>query len=137
MPAEIIPPMYNMLQEEIAWALEDKEPYSFTHYLIVSKNYKELESKLDQEESRPQKKSKKGGEAGQRFLFHPEDDVLERNAVCSGPFEYTHQYDEGHSDSKRAFQELGIITNGSLILLEASKFESTVKTMMEYFQPPA
>lgn len=137
MPAEIIPPMYNMLQEEIAWAIEDKEPYSFTHYLVVSKNYKELESKLDLEESRPQKKSKKGGDSSQRFLFHPEDDVLERNAVCSGDFEYTHQHDEGHSDSKRAFQELGIITNGSLILLEASSFESTVKTMMEYFKPPA
>ncbi|KAJ5246614.1 Protein bcp1 [Penicillium chermesinum] len=137
MPAEIVPPMYNMLQEEIAWALEDKEPYSFTHYLIVSKNYKELESKLDAEESRPQKKSKKGGDPAQRFLFHPEDEILERNAVCSGAFEYTHQHDEGHSDSKRAFQELGIVTNGSLILIEAAKFESTVKAMMEYFKPPA
>jgi hypothetical protein len=34
-----------------------------------------------------------------------------------------HNLDEGHSDSKRAFQELGIRTKGSLILIEAAQFE--------------
>lgn len=132
MPSEIVPPMYNMLQEEIAWAIEDKEPYNFSHYLIVSKNYEEVESKLDQEESRPQKKKKKGGEQAERFFFHPEDEVVERHALCSGSIEYTHKSDEGHSDSKRAFQELGIKTNGSLILLEAAQFEPMVKALTEY-----
>ncbi|KAJ6083545.1 hypothetical protein N7467_007680 [Penicillium canescens] len=132
MPSETVPPMYNMLQEEIAWAVEDKEPYSFSHYLIFSKNYEEIESKLDQEESRPQKKKKKDGEKSERFFFHPEDEVLERHALCSGSIEYTHKFDEGHSDSKRAFQELGIRTNGSLMLIEAAKFEPMVKAVTEY-----
>ncbi|KAI9660218.1 MAG: Mss4p nuclear export [Alyxoria varia] len=39
MPHEITPPMYTMLLEEIQWALEEKEPYDFTHYLILSKTY--------------------------------------------------------------------------------------------------
>lgn len=132
MPSETVPPMYNMLQEEIAWAIEDKEPYSFSHYLIISKNYEEIESKLDQEESRPQKKKKKDGEKSERFFFHPEDEILERHALCSGSIEYTHKFDEGHSDSKRAFQELGIRTNGSLMLIEAAKFEPMVKAVTEY-----
>ncbi|OJZ84713.1 hypothetical protein ASPFODRAFT_138653 [Aspergillus luchuensis CBS 106.47] len=137
MPAEVVPPMYTMLQEEIDWAIKDKEPYSFTHYLVVSKTYEEVESKLDAEESRPQKKKKKaaGGEKAERFFFHPEDEVLERHAVCVGPVEYTHKAEEGLSDSKRAFQDLGIVTKGSLILLEASKLDGAVKDMAEYFKP--
>ncbi|OJJ37367.1 hypothetical protein ASPWEDRAFT_170850 [Aspergillus wentii DTO 134E9] len=135
MPSEIVPPMYNMLMEEIAWALEDKEPYNFSHYLIVSKNYEEVESKLDQEDARPQKKKKKSGDKVERFYFHPEDEVLERHTVCSGAFEYTHKHDDGHSDSKRAFQELGIKTGGSLMLIEAPKFESAVKDLTSYLQP--
>ena len=132
MPSEIVPPMYNMLQEEIAWAVEDKEPYTFSHYLVLSKNYEEVESKLDQEESRPQKKKKKGGEQSERFFFHPEDEVIERHALCAGSIDYTHKSDEGASDSKRAFQELGIRTKGSLILIEAAKFEPMVKALTQY-----
>ena len=128
--------MYNMLQEEMAWAIEDKEPYNFTHYLVVSKTYEEIESKLDIEETRPQKKKKKSGDNKEQFYFHPEDEVLEKHAMCSGSIEYTHEYDEGHSDSKRAFQELGIKTTANLILIEASKFEGAVKDMAEYLKPP-
>ena len=127
--------MYTMLMEEIAWAVEDKEPYNFSHYLIISKNYEEIESKLDMEESRPQKKSKKGGDAAPRFYFHPEDEVLERHALCSGSIEYTHKQEDGHSDSKRAFQELGIRSGGSLTLIEAGKFEAAVKAVQDYLAP--
>ena len=135
MPSQVIPPMYTMLMEEIAWAVEDKEPYNFSHYLIISKNYEEIESKLDMEESRPQKKSKKGGDAAPRFYFHPEDEVLERHALCSGSIEYTHKQEDGHSDSKRAFQELGIRSGGSLTLIEAGKFEAAVKAVQDYLAP--
>lgn len=136
MPGEIVPPMYTMLLEEMAWAIEEKEPYNFTHYVFVSKNYEEVESRLDQEESRPQKKTKKSGSA-ERFFFHPEDEVIERHAICSGSFEHSHKHDEGHSDSKRTFQELGIRTNGSLMLLDASKFEAAVKDVAAYLNPSA
>lgn len=135
MPSEIVPPMYNMLQEEIAWALEDKEPYNFSHYVIVSKNYEEVESKLDMEDERPQKKKKRSGKAEEQVYFHPEDEVLERHALCFGSFEWTHQHDEGHSDSKRAFQEMGIKTGGSLLLIEAARFEGAVKDLTEYLKP--
>ncbi|KKK15544.1 hypothetical protein P175DRAFT_0554825 [Aspergillus ochraceoroseus IBT 24754] len=137
MPSEIVPPMYTMLQEEIAWALADKEPYNFSHYLVLSKTYEEVESKLDAEESRPQKKKKKAAaEQGERFFFHPEDEVLQRHAACFGSAEYTHKADEGLSDSKRAFQDMGIRTAASLILLEPGTLESAIKDMVEYLKPP-
>ncbi|GES63892.1 protein bcp1 [Aspergillus terreus] len=135
MPPEVIPPMYTMLLEEITWAIQDNEPYNFSHYLILSKTYEEVESKLDMEEARPQKKKKKSGEST-RLFFHAEDVVWERHAVCSGSFEHTHKHDEGHSDSKRTFQELGIRTAGSLILLDGGKFEGAVKAASDTFKPP-
>lgn len=136
MPTEVVPPMYNMLLEEMAWAIEDKEPYNFSHYLVVSKIYEEVESKLDMEEERPQKKKKKSSDNVQRFYFHHEDEVLERHAMCSGSFEYTHEHDEGHSDSKRVFQDMGIKTGANLVLIDGAKFEPAVKDMLEHFQPP-
>lgn len=131
--------MYTMLLEEIAWALEEKEPYNFSHYLIISKTFEEVESKLDMEESRPQKKKKKSGgdkTAAERYYFHPEDEVLERHALCHGSIEYTHKQAEGHADSKRAFQDLGIKTSGSLILIDAGKFEHAVKDLTAFVNPP-
>jgi protein BCP1 len=137
-PSEVVPPMYTMLLEEITWALEEDEPYEFSHYVIFSKTYEEVESKLDLEESRPQKKKKKSGSAQtERFYFHPEDEVFQRHALCHGSFEYTRQQDEGHSDSKRAFQDAGVRPAGSLIVIDKSKFEGAVKDVAEYLKPPA
>lgn len=53
-PSEVAPPMYAMLIDEIEAAVEDKEPYEFTHYLILSRQYNEIESSLDQEDARTQ-----------------------------------------------------------------------------------
>jgi protein BCP1 len=130
--------MYTMLLEEVNWAIQDKEPYNFTHYLILSKTYEEVESKLDAGESRPQKKKKKNAAAGgkqEMFYFHPEDEVLERYTLCHGTYDYTKEQAEGASDSKRAFQEVGIRPAGSLMLIEEGKFEEAVKAITEYVTP--
>ena len=136
-PSEVVPPMYRMLLEEIAWALEEKEPYQFTHYLILSKTYLEILSKLD-DETRPQKKKKKGGvtEDGQEvFYFHPEDEVLQRHALAWGGYTYVKEEGEGQADAKRAFQEAGIRPRGHAILIEARKFEEAVKDIESFLQP--
>lgn len=130
--------MYTMLLEEIAWALEEKEPYTFSHYLILSKTYVEVTSTLDEEDNRPNKKKRKDTGAKQdkeTFYFHPEDEVLERQSICHGHFSYTKQEPEGHADSKRAFQELGIRPQGSMILIEGKAFEGAVKAVSEYLSP--
>ncbi|KAG4411720.1 Mss4p nuclear export [Cadophora malorum] len=131
-PAEIAPPMYTMLIDEIEAAVEDKEPYEFTHYLILSKTYNEISSSLDQEDAPRTKKNKAIKTSREVFYFHPEDEVLQKHALASGSFEYTKDEGEGMADSKRAFSEMGIKPQGSMIMIEASKFEGASKAISEY-----
>lgn len=130
MPPEISPPMYSMLVDEVEAAVEDKEPYEFTHYLVVSKSYNEVQSILDGETQ----KRKKAREEAPMFYFHPEDEVLQKHAVACGSFPFTKD-DEAVADSKRAFQEMGVRSMGSMILIEAAKFPEAVKKVAEYLSP--
>jgi protein BCP1 len=134
-PSEISPPMYSMLIDELEAAVEDKEPYEFTHYLILSKTYREIASALDQEDAPRTKKNKAAKGGAEVFYFHPEDEVLQRHALAYGTYEYTKDEGEGMADSKRAFQEMGIKPQGSMILIEAGKFEGAVKAISEYINP--
>lgn len=131
MPSELAPPLYSMLIDEIEAAVEDKEPYEFTHYLILSKTYRETESTIDIED----RKRKKAKEEAAVFYFHPEDEVLQRHAVAHGSYHFTKE-SESVADSKRAFQEMGIQTMGHMILIEAAKFQGAVKAITEYLSPP-
>ncbi|TQS33454.1 hypothetical protein Golomagni_06201 [Golovinomyces magnicellulatus] len=130
MPSEIAPPLFSMLVDEIEAAVEDKEPYEFSHYLIISKTYLEVESTLDVDE----RKRKKAKEENSTFYFHPEDEILQKYATAYGGFKYTNQ-DNAVADSKRAFQEMGISPQGHMILIEASKFGAAVKAINEYINP--
>lgn len=129
-PSEIAPPMYSMIVDEIEAAVEDKEPYEFTHYLVLSKTYLEVQSTLDQEDAPRQKKKKQVGK--ETFYFHPEDEVLQRHAAAHGGWDYTKDEGDSKADSKRAFQELGIRPQGHAILIEAAKFDGAVKAVGEY-----
>ncbi|GIZ41611.1 hypothetical protein CKM354_000491000 [Cercospora kikuchii] len=134
-PHQVIPPMYNLLLEEVELAVKDKEPYDFTHYLIFSKTYAEVNSKLDAEEERPSKKGKKSGSANsETFYFHAEDEVWQKHALGFSNFEYEKEADEGASDAKRAFTEAGIKPQGHLILIEGKNFQNAVKAVGEYLQ---
>ncbi|TGO45917.1 hypothetical protein BOTNAR_0628g00020 [Botryotinia narcissicola] len=137
-PSEVAPPMYGMLVDEIEAAVEDKEPYAFEYYLVVSRGYREVESRLDREEQGPKsKKSKgKGKASGEVFYFHPEDKVLKRFSCAYEEFEYKKDEGEGMADSKRAFQEMGIRAVGELILIEKAKWEECVKVLGEYLGAP-
>lgn len=131
MPSELAPPLYSMLIDEIEAAVEDKEPYEFSHYLILSKTYQELESKIDVES---QKRKKAKGDS-QIYYFHAEDEVLQKHAVAYGNFNYTKE-DEVVADSKRAFQEMGVKAQGYLILIEAGKFQGAIKAVNDYLSAP-
>ncbi len=131
MPSDVAPPLYSMLVEEIEAAVEDKEPYEFTHYLIVSKTYHEIESTLAEE-----RKKKKGRQDSTLFYFHPEDEVLQKHAMAYGSYPFT-KTDDAVADSKRAFQEMGVMPMGSMILIESSKFADAVKAVGEYLNPPS
>lgn len=135
MPPKLVPPMYTMLLEEVEWAIQDSEPYTFTHYLILSKTYKEVASQLDHHEDAPQKSKKVKGEASdETFYFHPEDELFHKFAVGHGNFEYSTVSDEGKADSKRAFQDLGVKPQGHLVLIERGRFEEAVKAVTAFLE---
>lgn len=122
-----------MLQEEIQWALDAAEPYAFTHYLILSKTYTEVASKLDAEENRPAKKNKaKVDSSSSVFYFHPEDEALHRNALGFCNYDYTTKSDEGAADAKRTFQEMGIRPQGHMTLIEAARFADSIQAVGQY-----
>ncbi|KAG6040901.1 Mss4p nuclear export [Claviceps citrina] len=128
-PTEIAPPLYSLLMDELEAAVEDKEPYDFSHYLIVSKTYLEVESTLDVEHRR----KKQAKDEATTFYFHLEDEVLHRHALAYGSYAYTKE-DESVSDSKRAFQEVGIKPGGHMILIEAGKFKDAIKAIAKQFK---
>lgn len=132
MPHEIVPPMYTMLMEEIQWAVEEKEPYAFTHYLVLSKAYSEVASNLPAVDQPPSKKKKAGKADEETFYFHPEDEVLHQHAVGHTTFDYDTPVDEGASDSKRAFQEMGVRPQGHVTLIEAGKFADAVEAVKSF-----
>ncbi|TDZ17347.1 Protein BCP1 [Colletotrichum orbiculare MAFF 240422] len=134
MPSEIAPPMYRMLIDEIEAAVEDKEPYEFSHYLILSKTYQEVASTLTETE-RKGKKAKADKASPAMWHFHPEDEVFVKHALAHGAFSYTND-DKAVADSKRAFQEMGVKSHGYMILIEASKWEGAVKAVEQYLSPP-
>ena len=123
-----------MLLEEIMWAIEEKEPYNFSHYLIISKTYQEVSSMLDTGDDRPQKKKKKE-DSKQVFYFHPEDEVLHRHAIAYGDYNYIREDAEGQSDAKRAFQDLGVKPQGHLVLVDASEGENVAKALEDFLRP--
>ncbi|SCV67972.1 BQ2448_93 [Microbotryum intermedium] len=57
MPAQVVPPMYRMLQEELQWARDDasfffpfsKEPYHFSHLLFLSRVFLSSAEQFDQD----------------------------------------------------------------------------------------
>lgn len=127
MPAEVIPPMWSCLIDEIEAAVEDKEPYEFTHYLVVSRTYNEVASSLDQGE----RKQKKAREEAELQYFHPEDEEMRKHALASGTYAFTKE-GESVADSKRAFQEMGVKSSGFMMLIEAAKFQRAVQAIAEY-----
>ncbi|KAL2024032.1 hypothetical protein VTK56DRAFT_267 [Thermocarpiscus australiensis] len=127
MPAEVIPPMWSCMIDEIEAAVEDKEPYEFTHYLVVSRTYHEVASSLDQSE----RKQKKAREEAELQYFHPEDEEMRKHALASGTYAFTREC-EAVADSKRAFQEMGIKSCGFMMLIEADKFQGAVQAIAEY-----
>jgi protein BCP1 len=128
MPAEIAPPMYSCLVDELEAAIEDGEPYDFPYYLLLSKVYREVESTLNDGERKPKK-----ARDDSLFYFHPEDEILARHAVASGSFKYAKE-DEANADSRRAFQEAGVKCEGFVVLIEGKRFGEAIAAVGDYLK---
>ncbi|KAK9728984.1 Mss4p nuclear export [Basidiobolus ranarum] len=132
MPPQTAPPMYKMLAEEIEWAVEDKEPYEFEYYILLSKTYKEVAPTVDEEEMAiPATHTKKKGKMADTilFYFHPEDELISRHADLVQDFKFTQA--TSVADSKRAFQDYGIAPSRKFMIIHKSKMPALIKNLEE------
>ncbi|EGW32549.1 uncharacterized protein SPAPADRAFT_61615 [Spathaspora passalidarum NRRL Y-27907] len=138
MPIEVVPPMYNMLLDEMSKAEDSHEKYEFDYFLVVSKVYQLVSANETEEETETKSKKKKIASNEPKPVemdyFHYEDMVLEEHASYKGIFNYSEQKQE--TDSRRVFTEYGIDPKLSLLLLDKAQMKKAVEDMQVKFPAP-
>lgn len=148
MPPAIQPPCYRFLLQELARADADGEPYGFTHFVVLSKAYRERSEhgehgeRSDADASTSAGSSKKARKHGKRasssavgrdeseiFYFHPEDEVLRRHALAYGEFAFEREEQGRLSDGRRGFLEAGIEPVGEVVVVEWGRLEGCVRDL--------
>ncbi|CAI5757175.1 unnamed protein product [Candida verbasci] len=136
MPVEVVPPMYNMLIEEMSKAKDSHEKYEFDYFLIISRVYKLVDAKETVEQDQNSKKKKKIEEkVVEMDYFHLEDEILEKLAKYHQVYDYDNE-NKQESDSRRVFNDYGIEPKLSLILIDKDNLAKSVLEMSETFPAP-
>jgi len=140
MPPQVVPPMFRMLLEEIQWAIDDKEPYEFAYYMVISKLYRMVESKVDKDENAPQtsvKNNKKSRidpeDLNKVFYFQPEDEIIEKYSVLKVDFRMAKAT---NTDSKRTFYDYGIDPFRRVLVFPADKLQTITNEISELLKEP-
>ncbi|TDL22295.1 hypothetical protein BD410DRAFT_256154 [Rickenella mellea] len=149
MPVQVIPPMYRMLADEIQWALDDNEPYKFSHLLFLTRTYRltaEEAAVLEasNHNQRPSKRQKgrpplqtgntnsgadvsNGGTS--TYSFHPEDEYIQKFA--------SHSIDYNLSSAQpRDADAFGLDTAGRIMLVPADRLKDLVQTLSDTYAVP-
>ncbi|KAI9090994.1 p21-C-terminal region-binding protein-domain-containing protein [Phlyctochytrium arcticum] len=134
MPPQIVPPLFKMLLEEMEWAIEDGEPFKFDQYIYISKIYREIDSTLVEEDGvvvdtaqkGKSKKAKLAPSSPEIFYFQPEDELLQQHATFS--FDYKFTKETQSSDSRRAFQDVGVDPLRRVLLIPHSSLKDVLAT---------
>lgn len=130
MPVETTPPMYRMLLQELS-----KAGYDFDYFIIPSRVYQIKDSEVDKELGSNEPKAKRVKEDTKPELeyYHDEDEILEKNSLHHGYFEYT----KGgiNPDARRVFNDYAIVPKLSLILLSKAGLTKAVEEMSATFAP--
>lgn len=143
MPPQVAPPAYKMLANEIEWALDDAEPYRFSHYLFLSRVY--VLTAEDEETMRVASRGNKrqrlpisgksnlneaeGG--GGTYPFHPEDEVIAAHALHSLDFAFTSTPSE-----PRDVDSFGLDIRGRMMLVKSERMSALVTAMEEAYKAP-
>ncbi|EMR11176.1 hypothetical protein PNEG_00770 [Pneumocystis murina B123] len=121
MPTQIVPPMYEMLFEEIEWALEDKEPYDFSYYIILSRSYQRMvdQDDLKKRQTRDQKK-------GKMFYFHQEDELFKEKSLYSVRYKYSQCR---NSDIVSHNRDIDIQHYGEIMMISRDKLKEAINEL--------
>lgn len=145
MPVQVVPPMYKMLSNEVKWAIDDNEPYVFSHFLFVSRTYhltpdeeSALYNSAPPAKSSSSKKSKRSkAPLAQQptvelpqdgiYPFHPEDECIKQFAIHSADYAFTTATEPREKDS------FGLDTRGRMMLVPADRFPQLVDKISEIY----
>ncbi|GAA6021537.1 hypothetical protein JCM11491_006477 [Sporobolomyces phaffii] len=146
MPVQVVPPMFKMLEEELQWALEDKEPYNFSHYLFLSRVFNSSTASFDEDPNaalqhstttgggkkagggKKKKKSQHTANADEEktWVYHAEDEFIQQFASESQVFRYTNTT---RSADVGAEDQFGVDTRGQMMLVPAKKLGEIISGM--------
>ncbi|GAA6054939.1 hypothetical protein JCM3770_004061 [Rhodotorula araucariae] len=148
MPAQIVPPMYRMLDEELTWAKDENEPYHFSHLLFLSRVFRSSTAALEDDPNAAfeaklaaeagarapapkRKKGRKGAAAGaaadapvgerdeeRMFVYHAEDEVVAKLATHKHVFEFTNK----RRTAEGGGEQFGVDVRGQLMLMPWGKW---------------
>ncbi|KAJ3485130.1 hypothetical protein NLI96_g5186 [Meripilus lineatus] len=133
MPVQIVPPMYRMLADEIQWAIDDNEPYRFTHLVFVTRVYRlSAEEAAELHSATPRTKRNKGISAPQGggvFSFHPEDELIQKHASHVADYSFS-------SSEPREKDSFGLDVGGRMMLVPIENLPHLIKSFNETYAPP-
>ncbi|KAF8642846.1 hypothetical protein AX16_009354 [Volvariella volvacea WC 439] len=138
MPVQVIPPMYKMLKDEMQWAIDDGEPYTFSHLIIISRSYHltaEEESSISTNTPVKPSASKRAKKAAANaatginrptdglYPFHPEDECTKQFAT------HTLNYPYSNNNEPREKDSFGLDVRGRVMLVPGGRFEELITRM--------
>ncbi|KAH9949480.1 p21-C-terminal region-binding protein-domain-containing protein [Amylocystis lapponica] len=134
MPVQVVPHMYRMLANEIQWALDENEPYNFTHFLFLSRIYRlSPEEEAEMQAPVPRTKRRKQAVAAPPsgvYPFHPEDELIRRVATHALDYSFTNVQPR----EKDAF---GLDMGGRMMLVPADRLRELVAMLSEAYAAPS
>lgn len=148
MPVEVVPPLYNMLKDEVKSLAAQGHPFAFSHLLFISRTYhlsddeeSIMRNKLPESEARKRGGGKKGGTNKKKradvgshghermgdvarpedgvYSFHAEDALIAQLSSHTLNYVYTTPLPETHQES-RGKDAFGLDTRGRIMLLPVS-----------------
>ncbi|EMD41510.1 hypothetical protein CERSUDRAFT_101946 [Gelatoporia subvermispora B] len=136
MPVQVVPHMYRMLADEIQWAIDDNEPYRFTHLLFISRIYRLTpEEEAEMQEAAPRNKRQKQSAPAPApstpgvYSFHSEDEDIQKIALHSLDYNFTRAQPRGE-------EAFGLDMGGRMMLVPGASLPQLVNVLQEKYSAP-
>jgi len=147
MPVQIVPPMYSMLQNEITWAIDDAEPYKFSHFILFTRTYRlspeeeaEVNGRLTGDQNMGSKRRKPAmprllngtasDDSGGIYSFHPEDEIIQKYATFKNDFTFTHS--QPHEQDS-----MGVDVAARMFVIPADQLPNMITELQTAFPAPS
>ncbi|OLY84198.1 Protein bcp1 [Smittium mucronatum] len=146
MPAQIVPPMFKMLFEELEWAINDNEPYDFDYYILIAPIYNEIQPPSSAPDDATTTTStdrlipghvpsgpKKSRVEPQTFYFHPEDEFIEPFVALK--FDFRFSKNQRPPETRDSFNDFGLLPSKRCFVIHKSNLLPIYNKIHTVFKP--